>query len=286
MSKALGKGLDAFFPAAFSDGLDNAIESVPLNDLRTNPYQPRKKFDEQGLEELTKSIKEYGVIQPLVVRKSIKGYDIVAGERRYRAAKLAGLEKVPAIIRELSDKEMMQIALIENLQREDLNPVEEASAYRKLMDGLNLTQEELANKLGKSRPHIANHLRLLQLDKAVRGLLEDGKLSMGHGRALLGLKDRKQTAPVVDKIIKEQMNVRQLESLIQKLNHHVPRETLKKKEWIMPPELKEKVHELRERFGTSVKIKPAVNNEKGKIELDYYSTDDLNRLIELLEGQP
>ncbi|GGL57793.1 ParB/RepB/Spo0J family partition protein [Sporolactobacillus putidus] len=285
MSKALGKGLDAFFPSAFSDEQENAVENVQLNDLRTNPYQPRKKFDEQGLEELASSIKEHGVIQPLVVRKSIKGYDIITGERRFRAAKMAGQKKVPVIIRELSDKEMMQIALIENLQREDLNPIEEASAYRKLMDELNLTQEELAAKLGKSRPHVANHLRLLQLDKAVKGLIEDGKLSMGHGRALVGLKDRKQVPQVVDKIIKEQMNVRQLETLIQKLNHHVSRETLKKKEWIMPPELKEKVQTLRERFGTSIKIKQAADKNKGKIELDYYSADDLNRLLELLEGQ-
>ncbi|MDD9148485.1 MULTISPECIES: ParB/RepB/Spo0J family partition protein [unclassified Sporolactobacillus] len=286
MSKALGKGLDAFFPTTFSDEQEDTVENVELSDLRTNPYQPRKKFDEQGLEELAQSIKEHGVIQPLVVRKSIKGYDIITGERRFRAAKIAGQKKVPAIIRELSDKEMMQIALIENLQREDLNPIEEASAYRRLMDELNLTQEELAAKLGKSRPHITNHLRLLQLDKTVKGLLEDGKLSMGHGRALLGLKDRKRIPQVVDKIIKEQMNVRQLEALIQKLNHHVSRETSMKKEWIMPPELKEKVHTLRERFGTSIKIKPTANKEKGKIEMDYYSADDLNRLLELLEGRP
>jgi ParB family chromosome partitioning protein len=282
VTKALGKGLDAFFPTAFSGDLDNAVESVALEDLRPNPYQPRKQFDEAGLDELARSIRMHGIIQPLVVRKSIKGYDIVAGERRFRAAKRADLKKVPVVIKELSDNEMMQIALIENLQRENLNPIEEATAYKKLLDGLKLTQEELAKKLGKSRPHVANQLRLLQLDGKVQKLLEEGKLSMGHGRALVGLKDKKQLIPVVNKVLKEQLNVRQLEALIQKLNHHVSRETSKKKTWTMPPELKEKVDGIRERLGTSVKIKPARAGEKGKIELDYYSADDLYRLLELI----
>lgn len=285
MTKALGKGLDAFFPSTFSDELDNAVESVPLDELKPNPYQPRQNFDEASLEELAGSIKEHGIIQPLVVRKSIKGYDIVVGERRFRAAKQAGLTKAPVVIKELSDREMMQIALIENLQREDLNPIEEATAYKKLMHGLQLTQEELAKKLGKSRPHIANHLRLLQLDPEVRTLVEDGKLSMGHARALVGLKNKKQVIPIVDKVIKEEMNVRQLETLIQKLNHHVPRETLKKKEWAMPPELRERVNGLRERLGTAVKIKPGTNEGKGKIELEYYSAEDLYRLLELLDNE-
>ncbi|RYM04692.1 ParB/RepB/Spo0J family partition protein [Sporolactobacillus sp. THM7-7] len=285
MTKALGKGLDAFFPSTFSAGLDHAVENVKLSDLRPNPYQPRKTFHEDALAELTKSIKEHGIIQPLIVRKSIKGYDIVAGERRYRSAKLAGMTEVPVIVKELSDQDMMQIALIENLQRENLNPIEEATAYRKLMDGMKLTQDELAKKLGKSRPHIANHLRLLQLDKTVRNLIADGKLSMGHGRALVGLKNKKQMGPIVDKVIREQMNVRQLEELIHKLNHNVSRETSKKQEWKMPAELKEKLSVLRERFGTSVKITPSRRKERGKIELEYYSADDLNRLIELLEGQ-
>lgn len=285
MPKALGKGLDAFFPVTFSDELDNAVEHVSLKELRPNPYQPRKQFNDQSLEELAQSIKEHGIIQPLVVRKSIKGYDIVVGERRYRAAKKAGLTKAPVVIKEFSDKEMMQIALIENLQRENLNPIEEATAYKKLMSGLNITQEELAKKLGKSRPHVANHLRLLQLNQSIQNLIEDGKLSMGHGRALVGLKNKKHLTPLVDKIIKEQMNVRQLESLIQRLNHHVPRETSKKKEWVMPPELKEKVSGLREKFGTPVKIRPGKSREKGRIEMDYYSPDDLYRLLDLLDGR-
>ncbi|MCL1632202.1 ParB/RepB/Spo0J family partition protein [Sporolactobacillus sp. CPB3-1] len=285
MPKALGKGLDAFFPTAFNEELDNAVEHVKLSELRPNPYQPRKKFDQQALDELAESIKEHGVIQPLVVRKSIKGYDIVVGERRFRAAKQAKSATVPVVVKELSDEEMMQIALIENLQREDLNPIEEAVAYKKLMKGLHLTQEELSKKLGKSRPHITNHLRLLQLDPSVVALIEDGKLSMGHGRALVGLKDKKQMPSVVDKVIKEQMNVRQLEALIQQLNHHVPRETSQKKKWEMPAELKDRVSQLRERYGTAVKIRPGIKKGKGKIELDYYSAEDLYRLIDIMEGR-
>ncbi|WP_010630837.1 ParB/RepB/Spo0J family partition protein [Sporolactobacillus vineae] len=285
MTKALGKGLDAFFPSGFSDDLENASESLKLSELRPNPYQPRKDFNEQGLEELAQSIRQHGIIQPLIVRKSIKGYDIVAGERRFLAAKMAGLNSVPVIIKELTDKEMMQIALIENLQRENLNPIEEATAYQKLMHGLQLTQDELSKKLGKSRPHVANYLRLLQLNPPVRKLLEEGKLSMGHGRALVGLKDKKQLTAVVDKVLKEQMNVHQLEALIQSLNHHVPRETSKKKSWKMPPELKEKVDVLKEMLGTSVKIKPGKNQSKGKIEMDYYSMDDLYRLLQLLDKE-
>lgn len=285
MPKALGKGLDAFFPAAFKEELDNAVEHVKLSELRPNPYQPRKKFDQHALDELASSIKEHGIIQPLVVRKSIKGYDIVVGERRFRAAKQVELATVPVVVKELSDEAMMQIALIENLQRENLNPIEEAVAYKKLMDGLQLTQDELAKKLGKSRPHIANHLRLLQLDPAVTALIEQDKLSMGHGRALAGLKDKKQMTLVVDKVLKEQMNVRQLEALIQQLNHHVPRETSKKKQWVMPAELKDRVFGLREKYGTAVKVKPGMKKGKGKIELDYYSAEDLYRLIEIMEGR-
>ncbi|QAA23904.1 ParB/RepB/Spo0J family partition protein [Sporolactobacillus terrae] len=284
-SKALGKGLDAFFPSAFREDLDNAVEHIKLDEMRPNPYQPRKTFDSQALEELTQSIKAHGIIQPLVVRKSIKGYDIVVGERRFRAAKQAQMKTVPVVVKELSDEAMMQIALIENLQRENLNPMEEATAYKKLMNGLKMTQDELAKKLGKSRPHIANYLRLLQLPTDAADLIKQGKLSMGHGRALVGLKDKKQIKPVVQKVLKEQLNVRQLETLVQQLNHHVPRETTKKKKWVMPPELRDHVSSLREKYGTSVKIKPGLKKGKGKIELDYYSSEDLYRLIEIMEGR-
>ncbi|GGE48267.1 stage 0 sporulation protein J [Pullulanibacillus camelliae] len=283
MSRGLGKGIGAFFPETEVKE-DESVQEVKVKDLRPNPYQPRKYFDEEAIQELKQSIEEHGIIQPLIVRKSIKGFDIVAGERRYRAAVEAKLKTVPAIIKTFTDKEMMEIALIENLQREDLNPLEEANAYKKLMKELELTQEELARKLGKSRPHVANHLRLLQLDKAVQALIAEGKLSMGHGRALLGLKNKKLMPNVVDKIIKEQMNVRDLEKLITKLNEDVPRGTNKKKKEHLDPVLKQKEVELKQKFGTSVVIKQAKNKEKGKIEIEYYSSDDLNRVLEILEN--
>jgi len=283
MSRGLGKGINAFFPDV-EEKKDESVQEVKIKDLRPNPYQPRKHFDTEAIQELKQSIEEYGIIQPLTLRKSIKGFDIVAGERRYRAAIEAKLKTVPAIIKTFTDKEMMEIALIENLQREDLNPLEEANAYKKLMSELELTQEELAKKLGKSRPHIANHLRLLQLDKAVQTLISEGKVSMGHGRTLLGLKNKKLLPNVVDKVIKEQLNVRELEKLITKLNEDVSRETNKKKKVHLDPILKQKEVELKQKFGTAVVIKQTKNKEKGKIEIEYYSNADLNRVLEILEN--
>lgn len=283
-NRGLGKGINAFFPSTESVQ-DDTVYELKLKELRPNPYQPRKVFDEEAIQELKASILEHGIIQPLIVRKSIKGYDIVAGERRYRAAVEAKLKTVPAVVKNLTDKQMMQIALIENLQREDLNPMEEAAAYKRLMDELGVTQEELAKKLGKSRPHIANHLRLLQLSPSVQNLLSEGKLSMGHGRALLGLKDKEKLPVVVDKIIKEGLNVRELENLIQKMNQNVSRETIKKTKIQLDPILKDKESYLKQRFGTSVAIKPTKKGNKGKIEIEYYSGDDLSRVLELLEGK-
>ena len=283
MSRGLGKGINALFPETELKDNDR-VEQIKVKDLRPNPYQPRKKFDEDAIQELKISIEEHGIVQPLIVRKSIKGYDIVAGERRYRAAIEAKLKTVPAIVKNFTDKEMMEIALIENLQRENLNALEEATAYKKLMDELKLTQEELAKRVGKSRPHIANHLRLLHLDKPTQALIADGKLSMGHGRALLGLTNKKQLPQVVDKVIKEQLNVRELEKLISKLNENVSRETIKKRKEKLDPILKEKEVRLKQRFGTSVSIKQSKNKSKGKIEIEYYSSDDLNRVLEILEG--
>jgi len=283
MNRGLGKGINAFFPDV-DEKNSESVQEVNVKDLRPNPYQPRKHFDAEAIQELRQSIQEHGIIQPLTLRKSIKGFDIIAGERRYRAAVEAKLKTVPAIIKTFTDKEMMEIALIENLQREDLNPLEEATAYKKLMKELELTQEELAKKLGKSRPHIANHLRLLQLDKAVQSLIAEGKVSMGHGRTLLGLKNKKLLPNVVDKIIKDQLNVRDLEKLIIKLNEDVSRETNKKKKVHLDPILKQKEVELKQKFGTSVVIKQMKNKEKGKIEIEYYSSNDLNRVLDILEN--
>ncbi|MFA9458352.1 ParB/RepB/Spo0J family partition protein [Halalkalibacter sp. AB-rgal2] len=280
MAKGLGKGLQAFFPD-HSEEMDEKVEQVSLSDLRANPYQPRKSFSDEAISELADSIREHGVLQPIIARKSIKGYEIVVGERRFRAAKEAGLKKVPVVVKELDEQKMMELALIENLQREDLNPIEEALAYEKLMKHLNVTQDQLSQRVGKSRPHIANHLRLLQLPNVVQQFISDGKLSMGHGRALLGLKDKKKLSPLLEKVLQEKLSVRELESLVNEMNSYVPRET-KKKKVSLPPILLEKQEVLQARLGTSVMIKPG--KKKGKIEIDYFSDDDLERIIQLLES--
>ncbi|HEX7064405.1 MAG TPA: ParB/RepB/Spo0J family partition protein [Bacillales bacterium] len=281
MAKGLGKGLDAFFPPIEADK-DEPVREVDLKELRPNPYQPRKEFSSDAIQELKESIETHGVLQPIIVRRSIKGYEIVVGERRFRAAGEAGLETIPVIVRDLNEQKMMELALIENLQREDLNPVEEAHAYQKLMEGLHVTQEELTKRLGKSRPHIANHLRLLQLSEKVRDLISDNELTMGHGRTLLGLKDKSKLDGVVNRVIKEEMNVRQLEVLIQQLNENVPRETSQKKKEKKSVFIREKEASLRERFGTMVEIKKS--KRKGKIEIEFFSDDDLERVLDLLEG--
>ncbi|MEK4654432.1 ParB/RepB/Spo0J family partition protein [Niallia sp. FSL W8-0954] len=280
MAKGLGKGLDAFFPKIDVEKEEN-VQEISLNELRPNPYQPRKFFDEEAIEELKLSILEHGILQPIIVRKSIKGYEIVVGERRYRAAKEARLETVPAVVRQLTEQQMMELAVLENLQREDLSPIEEGHAYQTLMKKLKLTQEELAKRLGKSRPHIANHVRLLTLPKVVQNYISDGKISMGHGRTLLGLKNKDKLPAIVDKIIKDGLNVRQLEQLIQQLNENVPRETKKEKAPVKNVFLKEQESFLRERFGTTVHIKQKKN--KGKIEIEFFSEDDLARILQLFE---
>ncbi|WP_066059791.1 ParB/RepB/Spo0J family partition protein [Robertmurraya korlensis] len=279
MAKGLGKGLNAFFANMEEPSKQETITDISVKEIRPNPYQPRKIFTKEAIEELKQSIIEHGILQPIIVRKSIKGYDIVVGERRFRAAKEAGLEKVPVVIRELTEQQMMELAVLENLQREDLTPIEEAAAYQLLMEKLSLTQEQLAKRLGKSRPHIANFVRLLSLPPKIQQLISDGKISMGHGRALLGLRKKEKLPLIAEKTMKEGLNVRQLEQLIQQLNDNVSRETKKPK-----PEknvfIKERESFLRERFGTTVNIKESKN--KGKIEIEFFSKDDLDRILELL----
>ncbi|WP_316572301.1 ParB/RepB/Spo0J family partition protein [Neobacillus sp. YIM B06451] len=281
MAKGLGKGLDAFF-ANMDLESEESVQDIRIKDLRPNPYQPRKHFEPEAIEELKESIQEHGILQPLVVRKSIKGYEIVVGERRFRAAKLAGLETVPAVVRDLSEQQMMELAVLENLQREDLSPIEEAAAYQTLMEKLNLTQEEVAKRLGKSRPHVANHIRLLSLPKQIQELISKGTISMGHGRALLGLRQKAKLSLLVEKTVKESLNVRQLEKLIQQLNENVSRET-KKPERKKDRFIRERENQLRERFGTTVHIKQSKN--KGKIEIEFFSKEDLERLLDLLEPE-
>jgi len=278
MAKGLGKGIGAFFQD-LEESTEELVQEIALKDLRANPYQPRKNFDETALRELTQSIVEHGILQPIIARKSIKGYDIVAGERRYRAAKNAGLKTVPVIVRELTDEKMMELAVLENLQRDDLSPLEEAKAYQTLIESLHVTQEQLAKKLGKSRPHIANFLRILSLPQSVQQLVENGSLTMGHGRAILGLKKKQLIETIAQKVIQRDMSVREVENLVNELNKDVSRETktsTKKKNIYF----EEYETVLQEKLGTAVKIK--TTKDKGKIEIEFFNQEDLNRILSLL----
>lgn len=279
MSKRLGRGLDALIPS-LSVNDDDKITEVSLQQLRPNPYQPRKNFDEQSIQELAESIKQHGVIQPIIVRSVVKGYEIIAGERRYRASQLLGLTTIPAVIRNFSDQQVMEIALIENLQRENLNAIELALAYQGLMDQFSLTQEELSVKVGKSRSHIANFLRLLQLPEEVKEYVSRGTLSMGHARAIVGVKDTTKVKQLAKSTIDQGWSVRQLEEAIQQL-HQKNKPADKPKPVRHDPYLHEVEESLREHFRTTVRIKQ--NKDKGKIEIAYFSKQDLERLLELLQ---
>lgn len=279
MSKRLGRGLDALIPS-LSVNDDDKVTEVSLQQLRPNPYQPRKNFDEQSIQELAESIKQHGVIQPIIVRSVVKGYEIIAGERRYRASQLLGLPTIPAVIRSFSDQQVMEIALIENLQRENLNAIELALAYQGLMDQFSLTQEELSVKVGKSRSHIANFLRLLQLPEEVKEYVSRGTLSMGHARAIVGVKDTTKVKQLAKSTIDQGWSVRQLEEAIQQL-HQKNKPADKPKVVRHDPYLHEVEENLREQFRTTVRIKQ--NKDKGKIEIAYFSKQDLERLLELLQ---
>ncbi|BFH71679.1 MAG: ParB/RepB/Spo0J family partition protein [Paenibacillus dendritiformis] len=279
MSKRLGRGLDALIPS-LSVNDDDKVTEVSLQQLRPNPYQPRKNFDEQSIQELAESIKQHGVIQPIIVRSVVKGYEIIAGERRYRASQLLGLPTVPAVIRSFSDQQVMEIALIENLQRENLNAIELALAYQGLMDQFSLTQEELSVKVGKSRSHIANFLRLLQLPEEVKEYVSRGTLSMGHARAIVGVKDTTKVKQLAKSTIDQGWSVRQLEEAIQQL-HQKNKPADKPKAVRHDPYLHEVEESLREQFRTTVRIKQ--NKDKGKIEIAYFSKQDLERLLEMLQ---
>lgn len=280
-AKGLGRGLGALFHQVdVADG-DETVNEAEISELRANPYQPRKEFDPDSLQELTESIKQHGIVQPLIVRKSIRGYEIVAGERRFRAAQEAGLDRVPIVVRDFTDEQMMEIALVENLQREDLNPIEIARAYQKLMDHLSIKQEELAVRVGKSRPHVANFLRLLQLPPEIQDDVSRGTLSMGHARALLGVKDRDLLMKLAEKVKREKPSVRQLEEWVQQLNQSAPKKEKKKKQ--ADPFIKQYEDLLQQVFSTPVRIKHG--KKKGKIEIEYYSERELERLIEMLNRE-
>ncbi|WP_046176387.1 ParB/RepB/Spo0J family partition protein [Domibacillus indicus] len=281
MAKGLGRGLDALFTDLGPDK-NSTVQDISVKDIRPNPHQPRKIFNEEAIEELKQSIQSHGILQPIVLRKSIKGYEIVAGERRYRAAKAAGMKEVPAIIKDLTEAQMMELALLENLQREDLTVMEEAAAYQLIIEKLHVTQAELASRIGKSRPHISNYVRLLELPEEIQGMIGDDKLSMGHARALLGVKPKKKQIEAAQKTAAEGWTVRQLENWIRESKENVSRETKPAKKDIF---ILDREEALRERFGTTVQIRQFKSGEKGKIEIEYMSADDLNRILEMLDDR-
>ncbi|MCI8460935.1 MAG: ParB/RepB/Spo0J family partition protein [Bacilli bacterium] len=283
--RALGRGLEELFNSEVLDYSSveekivnetpkDEVTQIPLGELRSNPYQPRKIFDETALEELANSIKEHGVFQPIIVKKSIKGYEIIAGERRVKASLMAGLKEIPAIVRDFNDTQMMEIALLENLQRENLTAIEEATAYKKLQETLSITQEELAKRLGKSRSHITNMLGLLNLPEPIQEDISNKKITMGHARVLSKLDSVDQQKELVEKVISEGISVRELEELtheptIIKTNPQRPR--VKEDN-----EYSYLQNELSERLGTKVVIK------KNKIEISFVNGNDLNRLLEFM----
>ncbi|WP_343363629.1 ParB/RepB/Spo0J family partition protein [Listeria seeligeri] len=279
MAKGLGKGINALFNNV--DTNEETVQNIPLKEIKPNPYQPRKIFDTKAINELRDSIKIHGVLQPIILRNTAKGYEIVVGERRFRAAKEAKLKEIPAVVRDLTEEEMMELSVIENLQREDLSPLEEAESYQFLMKKLGLTQAKLAERVGKSRPYIANFVRLLTLPEEVQVMLRDGTLSAGHGRVLLGLKVKKNIIPTAKKAVAQGLTVRQLEDVVANLNENVSRETIKSAR--VPIFIRESESQLRDKFGTAVSIKR--RDKKGKIEIEFLSDDDLDRILEILDIQ-
>ncbi|NLU51268.1 MAG: ParB/RepB/Spo0J family partition protein [Clostridiaceae bacterium] len=278
MRKGLGKGLDALISTVndFEES-KNSIFEVKINDVEPNSDQPRKVFDQERLEALAESIKEHGVVQPIIVKKEGSRYVIVAGERRWRAAKIAGLKTIPVVVKDLSSREVMEIALIENLQREDLNPIEEAEAYQKLMEEYKLTQEEVAKVVGKSRAAIANSVRLLSLTKEIKEMLSDGRLTSGHARTLVTIDDAEKQNELARQIIEKNLNVREAEKL-------AASESTKKKVNKEPNKKSAEISDLEEKlkmiYGTKVNLVKGQN--KGKIIFEYYSKDEFDRIIDIL----
>ena len=282
LGKGLGRGLDAIFATEnveLTTDNDKIVE-ISLEEIKKNPYQPRTFFNEEKLNELKESIEKNGLLQPIIVKKAVKGYYIIAGERRYRAFELLGKKAIPTIIKELTDEEMMVFAVLENLQREDLSALEESESYKNLMDKMSLTQEELAKKLGKSRPYIANSLRLLKLPLEIKNKLEQGIISTAHARTLLSLKTKKAMEDVCTLVIERKMSVRELEEYVAKLLK--PKEVKKPKAKDIFIEEQENI--LKKRLGTSVTIKQG-RNKKGKIEIEFKDNDEFERIISLFKDE-
>lgn len=282
--RALGMGLEQLFNSEMLDfdqveekiveeTPNDEIVEIPINELMSNPYQPRKVFDEEALKELSESIKEHGVFQPIIVKKSVKGYNIIAGERRTKASELAGLKTVPAIVRDFSDEEMMQVALLENLQREDLSAIEEAKAYKSIIESLRLTQDELAKRLGKSRSHITNMLGLLRLPLSVQDMVLYGKISMGHARVLSKLENSEQIEDLANKVINENLSVRDLEVLTNESSYVRSTPSSKPRK---SKEYKYVEDAMKEKLGTKVAI------SGNKIKISFVTKEDLNRILEIL----
>ena len=275
------QGLDAIFGNNLTDLIEDIqngkVETsgtveIDVNEIKPNPYQPRKQFDEKALQELADSIAIHGVFTPILVKKSIQGYELVAGERRLRASKLAQKETIPAIVVEFNDEEMMEIALLENVQREDLNAIEEALGYQKIIEKLNMTQDQLAKRIGKSREHVTNMLRLLKLPEVIQKMVLDGQLSMGHVRALLSVQNEEDMILLAKQAIKEKLSVRKVEALVKELN--TPKK--KKEAEEIDPVIEDLNLRLQNKFQTKVKIDPK------QIVITYHGVDDLNRILEIL----
>ena len=279
MKKGLGRGLDALL-GDYTQPTPEGVQQVDIRRIDTNAGQPRKDFDQEKLQELADSIRQHGVVQPILLRQNGERYVIVAGERRFRAARLAGLEKVPAIVKDLDEAQVMEVALIENLQREDLNPIEEAAAIRFLMQQHDLTQEEVSKRLSKSRPAIANSLRLLTLPEPVQAYLRNRKLQAGHARALAGLQDPEAQAVLADKIVGEGLSVRAAESLAREQGQKPPRQ--KKEPPATDPDLAAAEASLREWLGTKVSIQGS--SQRGRIVIEYYNAELLQGIYDLLRG--
>lgn len=274
---SLGRGIEALFEDEPQIEETEEVQELNLSEIRPNPYQPRKRFDDKSLKELSDSIKENGVFQPIVVRKSVNGYEIIAGERRYRASKLAKKKTIPAIVRKFDESQMMEVAVLENLQREDLTPLEEAQAYEMLQKNLGLTQEEVSKRMGKSRPYIANYLRLLTLPSKTKRLLQHSELSMGQARTLLALKDKDKIDGLAKKVAQEGIPVRKVEALVNEMNAKKPQnKAIKKSAFIRASE-----NQLSNKFGASVNISETKKG-KGHLSIDFTSAEELNRILDML----
>jgi ParB family chromosome partitioning protein len=278
----LGKGLSALIPEESESVMEQSSNIlISIHKIKSDEKQPRKLFDSEKIAELAESIKTHGIIQPLILRKYNEDqYIIVAGERRWRAAKMAGLKEIPAVIMELSDRDILEISLIENIQRQDLNPIEEALAYKKLLDDFKITQEELSKRIGKSRVAITNTIRLTNLDERVQQYIIESIITEGHGRALLAISDKTKQYEIAQKVIDEKLSVRELERLIKKINEEEPKNDFVEVNEDLNPYYKEVKNQLQNYFGTKVNISNKKN--KGKIEIEYYSEEDLQRILDII----